>query len=246
MFGFGATGQFAIGEGPVVTVAAAVTIEWYVPFSVPLKYPQRLQPSEQQFIALDPNPVISFGWFEPLTDPAVRVKQGLIPPNQQALTISTQPVVPFSWFDPFTDPTVRQRPYLPAREQIMLATSPQPFVPFSWFDPFTDPAIRTAARLWPSRQQFLAWPSRLLPTASIVGILNAIEIGDSALIAGILFGRPVSALVGVIELPIVQVVGVIENSAPSGIVGTIESGLNPLPGSPVAAAASALVSIREV
>src|SRR5262249_16070481 len=86
MFGFGTIGQFAIGQA-ADTAAEVITLDkWFVPFSVPIRFPARLQASEQQFSAFNPQPFVPFNWFYPFTEPA-RIKRGLLASLQQALAM---------------------------------------------------------------------------------------------------------------------------------------------------------------
>jgi hypothetical protein len=54
----------------------------WAPIDKPVRVPVRLMPSEQQFAAFYPTPVVPFSWFEPLSEP-VRVPARLMPSEQQ-------------------------------------------------------------------------------------------------------------------------------------------------------------------
>jgi hypothetical protein len=67
MFGFGATGQFAIGQ-----VDFGGGMGWFAPLSAPPRAGASVR--GQPFAAYSPNQltIIPFGWFEPLSEPVRR------------------------------------------------------------------------------------------------------------------------------------------------------------------------------
>lgn len=185
-------------------------------------------------------------WFNPFSDP-VRFKgvfRGMPTGGQVAAIPSPQPFVSFGWFDKLGEPIVKTKARLTTGAQVAAFPSPFPFVSFSWFRPQTElppkPKIGLASRF----QQFLAAPSRLLPTPTITGRLNAIESGDTMLFAGRTFSRPVTATIGVIELMKVPYLGIIELPLTQGVSGVIENHSAPASGSATALITSAAVSIR--
>lgn len=107
MLGFGAIGQFAIGQGPNVTAETVTVDKWYTALSIPPRFPIGLKASQQQFASLpDPFPFITIGWYTPLSTPS-RVPIGLKPSQQQFRAQDTA-VIPVSqmspWFTPLSMP----------------------------------------------------------------------------------------------------------------------------------------------
>lgn len=185
-------------------------------------------------------------WFSSWREP-VRFKgtfRGMPTAEQPAAFPSPQPFVSFGWFDKLNDPIVKTKARLTTAAQVAVFPSPLPFVSFSWFRAQTElppkPKIGLSARF----QQFLAQPPRVLPTPTITGTLNAIETGDSMLFAGTSFGRPVNAMIGVIELERVPYLSIIEMPLSQGVRGVIEDHVAPASGSPATVITTAAVSIR--
>src|SRR5882724_327241 len=115
MFGFGATGQFAIGEVDTGVAAGAEFIgpdKYMQRLSEPVRFLPAVRASAQQALAFNPNPVVSFSWFEPLSEP---VRQR--PRSPAALYPSfffqpePSPFVATGWFVPLSKP-VRTQPAL--------------------------------------------------------------------------------------------------------------------------------------
>ena len=106
MLGFGATGQFAIGQvGP--STETVLVDKWFVQFSEPVRFRPGLAASAQQFAALsDPLPFVSFSWFEELAIPPVRTLPGLRPSQQQffAFQPAPSPFVATGWFEALSEP----------------------------------------------------------------------------------------------------------------------------------------------
>lgn len=116
MLGFGAIGQFAIGEGPA-DGAVGILAVW----SHRVARAQRLLAGQQQFLAFNPYPAISIPWFHPLSEP-VRIKPWLKSSRQQFLAFypTPSPFVASGWFEPLSEP-VRQKQGLRASLQQFLA-----------------------------------------------------------------------------------------------------------------------------
>lgn len=155
MLGFGATGQFAIGEvGITGTGAETITPDkWYQALSEPVRFKPGVKASAQQFTAFFPNPLVSFGWFEGLSEP-VRFKPGLSARLQQALAFYPQPFVSFGWFAELSKPqSLTKRGLLPGQQQFLaLQPAPSPFVATGWFSPLSEP-VRLKPGLRSSLQQ---------------------------------------------------------------------------------------------
>lgn len=201
MLGLGTIGQFAIGQA-AATNAEVITIDkWYQPLSIPPRFPIGLMASQQQFAALsDPIPLVSFGWFETLSEPAVKTLPGLRASQQQFLALqpAPSPFVPTGWYVPLSEPPRFPIGLRPSQQQF--TTEDTAVIPVSkispWYVPLSEPP-RFKIGLKAAQQQFLAAPPRLLPTPNITGIMNAIETGDTFLGGGRIFNRPNSAEMGI-------------------------------------------------
>lgn len=163
MLGHGAIGQFAIGQA---AAPETVTLDkWFMPLSEPVRFRPGMSAWLQQSLAFNPQPFVSFSWFEALSEPPVKHLQGLTPAQQQ-----------FTAFHP----------------------APSPFVATGWYVPLSEPP-RFKLGLAPPRQQFLAAPSRLLPTPTVFGVLAATETKDTFLGSAREWNRVTSGEIGVIE-----------------------------------------------
>jgi hypothetical protein len=104
MFGFGAIGQFAIGEvgfpGETVTVD-----KWFQALSEPVRFPRGLKAAQQPFFFFDPQPFVPFSWFEALSEPP-RFPRRLPASEQQFQAYSPNPltIIPFNWFEALSEP----------------------------------------------------------------------------------------------------------------------------------------------
>ena len=205
MLGFGAIGQFAIGE--VGTAAGAEFIgpdKFMRALSEPVRFKKGLRAAQQQFSSLpDPFPFVSFSWFEELSKPSVLRKKALRPSQQQffAFQPAPSPFVATGWFEALSEP-VRKKPGLRPALQQFFTTDPT-VIPVSkflngWFSPLSEP-VRQKPGLKASRQQFLASPSRLLPTPTIFGVLNALETKDTMLAGALVWNRITNTEIGVIN-----------------------------------------------
>jgi hypothetical protein len=249
--------QYPTLQEPVLTDAQrpeqVTESRWHQPWSEPVRFKINKQlaialaASGLFFVPQQAGEVIFVDkWINHWREP-VRFKgvfRGMPTGEQPAAFPSPQPFVPFGWFDKLSEPIVKQKVGLRAGSQRFQTGSPLPFVSFSWFRPQTElppkPKIGLATRF----QQFLAQPPRLLPTPTITGRLNAIESGDTALFVGVSFGRPVNAMIGVIELAQVPYLGIIEMPLTQGVSGVIEDHVAPASGSAAPVISDAAVSIR--
>ncbi len=248
--------QYQIKTEPVSTQAETVTeSRWHQPWSEP----KRFKISGQLAIALMASGLFSFPqsageaifvdkwinhWREPLRFKGIF--RGMPTGEQCAPFPSPQPFVSFGWFDKLNEPIVKSKRRLVTSAQVAGFPSLQPFVSFGWFRPQTELPPLGKIGLRASLQQVLAAPPRLLPTPTITGTLSAIESGDTLLFAGVSFGRPVNALIGVIELAQVPYLGIIELPLSQGVSGLIEDRLAPASGSAVPVITSAAVGIRVI
>lgn len=246
MPGFGAIGEFAIGElsGAAAAVEVITVDKWFHELSIPsVRTKAGLAAALQMAFVAPAIPTVSFGWFESLSEPSVKTKPGLRPSQQMSFTTSPQPLVSFSWFGALSEPLVKAKAGLRPSQQMAATGSLQPFVSFAYFRPLSEP-VRFKPGLRASLQMAFTAPPRLLPTPTITGTLNAIETGDTMLWAGRIFSAPVSATIGVIELAQVPYLGIVEMSATAGVSGVVEDRAAPTSGSPVSTIMDAAVGIR--
>jgi hypothetical protein len=147
MLGFGATGQFAIGEVGVSTETVSVD-KWYVQLSEPVRFRLGLKPAAQQFAALsDPFPFVPFSWFNELVIPAIRTRPGLRPGAQQfiALQPAPSPFVATGWFEALSEPARFRQGLRPPWQQF--AAAPTQLRP--------NPAISAALNALETKDVFL-------------------------------------------------------------------------------------------
>ena len=205
MLGFGATGQFAIGQvGTTGTAAENITPDkWYQELSMPPRQRLGLRPGAQQFAALpDPLPFVSFSWFQELTLPSVRTRTGLRPGAQQFVA-ADMAVIPVSrmvpWFVPLSEPVRTRTGLRPAAQQFAAADTT--VIPIGrmtpWFVPLAEP-VRKRPGLDAARQQFLAAPSQLRPNPTVSGIWASLETKDTFLAGAQAWNRINSAEMGII------------------------------------------------
>src|SRR6266481_2862405 len=156
-----------VNRGAPETVSAD---RWFQPWSLPVRVKPALPASEQQFLAAQPNPVISIPWFNWLSEP-VRARLGLAASAQQVLALAKAAPFPESvsedrWHQPWSEP-VRTKPGLPVGEQQFYALPLNPIVPFSSFSPFVDP-VRPKS-LGAHQQQALAFTAFVSTAISVDG-----------------------------------------------------------------------------
>lgn len=201
MLGFGATGQFAIGQVATATAEIITVDKWLVALSEPARSMPHLLAGQLQFAALPgPFPFVPFSWFQEFSKPPILTRPGLLPSEQQFFTFNSLPLVSFSWFEALSEP-VRCLPGLPAAAVQFFATDTSA-IPISklieWFAALSEP-VRFLAGLAPRLQQFFAAPNQLRPTPTTTGILAAIETKD-VFLAGIMeWNRVTSGEIGVIQ-----------------------------------------------
>lgn len=143
---------------------------WHQPWSEPsVKTKAGLPAGEQQFLASQPNPIISIPWFNWLSEP-VRTKLGIAASAQQFLALTEAAPFPESisedrFHQPWSEP-VRQKVGIAATQHPFVAFDPFPFVSFSWFNPLSEPSRRaTNAAL----QSTTAFTPFIASTASVDG-----------------------------------------------------------------------------
>jgi len=203
MLGLGALGQFPLGGGPTGLVSPT-DINWFAPLSIPVRFkraPRAAVAVNNQTIAFNPVPVVSFGWFGAMSEPTRRRKFGLPGYEQQFIALNPRPFVSFGWFEELSKPpTLAKRGLRPSLQQFFTTdTAVTPITKLiAWFDWLSDP-VRTKPGLKASLQQFLAAPPRLLPTPAISGILDALETKDTFLAGAMIWNRATDAEIGVIN-----------------------------------------------
>jgi hypothetical protein len=169
--------------------------------STPSRVKVGLPAALQQFQVWEAQPFVSFGWFEPLAQPALR-RNSLNASEQQFFGGDTQVITASlmtSWFTPLSEPTRTKTGVKPAAQQFFVTDSEviPSVLKHSWYSPLSEP-VRFKQGLHASKQQFLAEPSRLLPTPNITGTMNASEFFDTFLGGGRTFNRPNSAEMGIL------------------------------------------------
>jgi hypothetical protein len=170
MLGLGAIGQFAIGEVGVGTGGGAEFIgpdKYMQRLSEPVRFKLGVKASSQQFLALHANPVVSFSWFETLSEPTRRKPRSpaaLSPPFFYQPAPS--PFVATGWYSPLSEP-VRQKKGIHSNKQQFLTyqANPTTVTPFAWFASLSDP-VRQKRGLAPRLQQFFATDPTVIPTAT--------------------------------------------------------------------------------
>src|SRR6185436_5050367 len=100
----------------------------------------RLQTGAQQFLALQPSPIIPFGWYVPLAEP-VRLKNRADRPAYLPFAFFyPTPIVPFGWFRDLDRPTRRlaRVPEFPLLANAYFVSAPAEVVTIDkWFRPFS-------------------------------------------------------------------------------------------------------------
>jgi hypothetical protein len=203
MLGFGAIGQFAIGQGPSAAAEIIFADKWFVALSEPPRFPVGLKASAQQFAGLtDPFPFVTFGYFADLTIPATRTRLRLQPGQEQFAAADTA-VIPVSrltpWFTALSEPPRFKIGLKPPEQQFGAAdTTVIPISKLSpWFTALSEPP-RFRIGLKPPEQQFIAWPPQLRPTPTSFVVLNALETKDGFLGALMEWAQVTSGEVGVV------------------------------------------------
>lgn len=202
MLGHGATGQFAIGEVGTGTAEFIGPDKYMRALSEPVRFLQGLKPSEQQFQAFNPQPFVSFSWFEALAEPprALPRSPAALYPNF-FFQPAPSPFVATGWFMALSEPARTRPGLLPPRQSFF--TNDTSVIPLThglipWYAPLTEP-VRFRSGLAAARQQFLAAPSQLRPNPATSGIINATETKDTMVAGGSIFNRVTSGEIGVIE-----------------------------------------------
>jgi len=201
MLGFGATGQFAIGQVDTGGAAGAEFIgpdKYMQRLGEPVRARPRSPAAMSPFFFMDPQPFVSFSWFDGLAEPVRRRPRS---PAAMAPVHFMQPtpVVSFSWFDALAEP-VRRRPALKAGENpsFFWQPTPSPFAASGWFSALSEP-VRFKIGLKPWLQQFFTAPPRLLPNPTLFGTLSALETKDVFLAGASAFNPAASAEIGIVD-----------------------------------------------
>jgi len=199
MPGLDAVGRPVVGQISN-SAATQVPIGWLTALSEPVRKRPRLLEGRQQFLAFNPRPFVSFGWMEPLTEP-VRKKRGTPPQVQPffAMQPAPSPFVATGWYALLSTPA-RVKPRSPAALSPFQSwqPAPSPFVATGWYAALSAP-VRIKPGLRAHLQQFLAAPSRLLPTPTLFGALDALETKDTFLAGAMIWNRATDAEIGVIN-----------------------------------------------
>lgn len=203
MLGFGAIGQFAIGEVGAAAGAETITADkWFAALSEPPRKRPGLKASEQQFSALsDPFPFVPIDWLVELVKPASLKRPGLLPGEQQFLAWQPMPspFVETGWFAPLAEPVRFRRGTTPSRQ--LFATGDTTVIPTTkimpWFQALSEPP-RFRSGLRAATQQFYAAPAQLRPTPAVSGVLNALETKDTFLGGAQSWNRAANVEIGVV------------------------------------------------
>jgi hypothetical protein len=139
---------------------------WFAPFSIPTTRP-KLPARHQQFFAFSPLPVVSFGWFDNLSDPVRGQKLGLRAHEQQVLTLNPLPFVSFGWFEEMSKPRTLEQRGIRSELQQAFAFEPNPVVSFGWFDNLSDP-VRIKPGLKAALQRPFTTDTDVIPTARLL------------------------------------------------------------------------------
>jgi len=140
-------------------------------------------------------------WFEALSEP-VRAKRR----SPAALSPfafwqpAPSPFVATGWYANLSEPVRIKRGLRPSLQRPF--TGDTDVIPISklinWYANLSEP-VRTKSGLKAALQQFLASPSRLLPTPTSFGVLDAIETKDTFLAGAMVWNRATDAEIGVIN-----------------------------------------------
>lgn len=207
MLGFGAIGQFAIGEAGNFTAETITADKWYMALSEPVRVKPALKAGLHQYTSLNPLPLVSFSWFEGLSEP-VRIK----PINPAALRQdffmqpAPSPFVATGWYNWLSEPVrlpnglkfYLQREF--TRDAVWIP-SPATLID-GWYTWLSEPK-RFPRGLATQLQQDLAYHPRILPPSNVTVIVHALEINsDAAAIAvNVVTSNPaVSAKASLIEI----------------------------------------------
>lgn len=134
--------------------AEAITVDkWHRPLSEPVRTKPPLPVGAQQTLAFYPNPITKIDWFEPLSEPSVKIKKPVAQQQFRAWGAFTPEVVTVDkWFKELETP-VRLKIGLSAAAQQFYTTDTEPTVSFSWYNWLTEP-VRLKPGLGAWQQQF--------------------------------------------------------------------------------------------
>lgn len=185
MLGFGATGQFAIGEVGAGTVEFIGPDKWLEAFSEPLRFRSGLGALEQQATANFPIQTI-ISWYDWLGEP-VRLPRGIAPQLQQFSAYQTDilTVRPFAWYANLTEPIRLKIGLGPQLQQFFTIDAKairtgDTFLE-GWYNTFSEP-VRFKQGINSTLQQYFAYHPRLLPNPNVTAILRAVETNSDTAI----------------------------------------------------------------
>lgn len=116
---------------PVFVSETIFEDKWHFPWSEPVRQKRGLVVYEQQSFAFNPQPIVTFSYYNWLTEP-VRLKKGLAARYQQPVAQPpSRPILPDlrnAWFEPLSEP-VRQKKGLIARLQQFFNFDTKPITP---------------------------------------------------------------------------------------------------------------------
>lgn len=195
--------QYQVYANPAFAPFQEVIYEdkWHFPWSEPVRQKKGLAAHEQQFLAFNPQPFVSFSYYGWLTEP-VRLKKGIPAYEQQALAFNPQPFVTFGYYGWLSEP-VRLKKGLPAQLQTTEA-GPPTFTALSrliqWFEPLSEP-VRLKKGLLARLQQFFGVDTK--PIANVVTVVIAATEtnNDTAEFYAVVYNAPARCWVSIEEIP---------------------------------------------
>ena len=149
MLGFGALGQFALGEVDEGVTETVQYGKWKVEFSEPRRFPRGLGPQYHQTQAFQinefPETVTESRWHQPFSEPQ-HLKAKAQRPELRTVLHQTSAFVDWNigadkeatWHQPFSEPKRFPRRTLPGANQFF-AFQPTPIIDISWQVPFSEP-----------------------------------------------------------------------------------------------------------
>lgn len=168
MPGFGALGQYPLGGGPY-GAASITTIGWYASLSDPVRHlrvPRAAVAVNNQVFAFNPEPIVSFGWMENLSQPA-RIKPGLRKELQSVLAYHPFPIIDISWFNNLSEPVRLPKRLKTGANQDFFYGTLKPDVNFSYYGWLSEP-VRKKPGLRPELQQFYTNDTDVIPISKLI------------------------------------------------------------------------------
>lgn len=192
--------QQALAWGFFTPTTTSVTVEWLVPWSEPAR--TKLRAADLTQIVRPLPPFVSFGWFEPLTEP-VRFRRPV--PWQQFLALDTS-AIPLGrlepWFAPWSTPAKLGRQFPVSEQQALAFVKAAPFgeiILLNWYAPWRDP-VRTLAGLKAHLQQTTVLPSRVILNPVTVTMAATETNGDVGEFAVLVGATPSRVIVSIVEV----------------------------------------------